>query len=81
MYVEPTARSDPEVYLCLRKFSRRLPKCPRTGHPVSYADMGDPDGVPLLWIMPSGCSRWLVAPQGGYILPRVQLPPGRCMRQ
>lgn len=63
MIAAPTALSDPEAYLCLRKFSRRLPKCRRTGLPVSFADIGDPDGIPLLWLLPSGCSRWNAVPQ------------------
>ncbi|ORX38407.1 Alpha/Beta hydrolase protein [Kockovaella imperatae] len=60
---EPTARTDPEGYLANRNFSRRLAKCPRTGLPVSYADFGDPDGVHVLYLLPSGCSRWLATIQ------------------
>ncbi|ORY35505.1 Alpha/Beta hydrolase protein [Naematelia encephala] len=63
MTEEPTALSDPQAYLSLLKFNRRLGRCPRTGLPVSYADIGDPSGVPLLWLLPSGCSRWFAAPQ------------------
>lgn len=61
---EATPLTDPEAYLALFKFSRRLRRCPRTGLSVSYADIGDPDGVPVLFVPPSGCSRWFAAPQG-----------------
>lgn len=60
---EPTARSSPASYLCTFPFSRRLRKCPHTGLPVTYADIGDPEGTPLLVLMPSGASRWFAAPQ------------------
>jgi hypothetical protein len=64
----PTAYDDPEGYLSLYKFSRRI-VCPRTKMPVSYADFGDPDGTPLLWMMPSGGSRWFAAAHGTYDSP------------
>jgi hypothetical protein len=67
---EPTARSDPEGYLALCKFSLKLLKCPRSGLPVSYCDVGDPNGIPLLWVLPSGCSRWFAASQGA-LSPRL----------
>jgi hypothetical protein len=60
---EPTAQSDPEGYLASIKFSRSL-RCKRTSKRGSYADIGDPNGVPLLMLMPSGCSRWFAAPHG-----------------
>jgi hypothetical protein len=63
---EPTPLTDPHAYLALFKFNRRLPKCPRTGAAVSYADIGTPDGIPVLFVPPSGCSRWFAAPQGMY---------------
>jgi hypothetical protein len=58
---------NPEAYLALRKFSQRI-KCRRTGSPVSFADLGDEAGVPLLWMMPSGGSRWFAAAHGMFIL-------------
>lgn len=61
----PTPLTDPQGYLALRKFSCKLPQCPRTGLPVSFADIGDPDGTPVLFVPPSGCTRWFAAPQGG----------------
>ncbi|BEJ03304.1 hypothetical protein CcaverHIS641_0104790 [Cutaneotrichosporon cavernicola] len=60
---EPTPLTDPHAYLALFKFNRRLPKCLRTGVAVSYADIGAPDGIPVLFVPPSGCSRWFAAPQ------------------
>jgi hypothetical protein len=54
---------DPEGYLAAQKFSRKI-VCPRTGLPVSFADLGEEDGVPVLWVLPSGCSRWVAAAQG-----------------
>jgi len=60
---EPSAQVDPEAYLCSRKFSSTL-TCRRTGKRVSYADIGDSNGIPLLWLTPSGCSRWFAVPQG-----------------
>jgi pimeloyl-ACP methyl ester carboxylesterase len=59
---EPSALSDPPAYLSGAKFNRRI-TCPRTNLPVSFSDTGDPKGIPLLWILPSGCSRWFAAPQ------------------
>ena len=64
---EPTPQ-DPEEYLALFKFSRRI-RCPRTTLPVSYADMGDEGGTPLLSMMPSGGSRWFAAARGKFISP------------
>lgn len=59
----PSPRSEPIAYLSTLPFSRRLPRCPRTHLPITYADIGDPAGVPLLVLMPSGASRWFAAPQ------------------
>ncbi|TYJ55771.1 hypothetical protein B9479_003549 [Cryptococcus floricola] len=58
----PTSLSDPIAYLALLKFHRLLPRCPRTNLPVSYADLGDPRGVVVVYLLPSGCSRWVAAP-------------------
>ncbi|WVQ72118.1 hypothetical protein IAR50_001663 [Cryptococcus sp. DSM 104548] len=58
----PTSLSDPIAYLALLKFHRLLPRCPRTNLPVTYADLGDPQGVPVVYLLPSGCSRWVAAP-------------------
>lgn len=44
---EPTALSDPQGYVASRTFSKRLPKCRRTGLPAYYADIGDPGGSPV----------------------------------
>ncbi|WVQ95057.1 hypothetical protein IAU59_002149 [Kwoniella sp. CBS 9459] len=57
----PTALSDPQAYLSLKKFNSRLSRCPRTDLPVTYSDIGAEDGVPLLYLLPSGCSRWIAA--------------------
>ena len=59
---EPTSQ-DPPAYLALSKFSQKI-KCPRTGSAVSFAEIGSEDGVPLLWMMPSGGSRWFAAAHG-----------------
>nr|ODN91925.1 hypothetical protein L203_01179 [Cryptococcus depauperatus CBS 7841] len=59
---EVTALSDPESYLSLIKFNRRLNCCPRTNLPVTFSDIGDENGVPVLYVLPSGCSRWVAAP-------------------
>ncbi|ADV23567.1 hypothetical protein I305_01473 [Cryptococcus gattii E566] len=58
---EPTALTDPASYLCLSKFNRRLRYCPRTNLPVTFSDIGDSVGIPLLYLLPSGCSRWIGA--------------------
>ncbi|ORY35705.1 hypothetical protein BCR39DRAFT_511644 [Naematelia encephala] len=54
---------DARNYFCPRNFSLRLAKCPRTQLPVSYCDIGDPEGIPVLNIVPSACSRWVAAIQ------------------
>jgi len=54
---------DPPAYLAQSKFSQNI-KCPRTDSAVSFADIGDRDGVPLLWMMPSGGSRWFAVAHG-----------------
>ncbi|WWC63394.1 uncharacterized protein I303_105994 [Kwoniella dejecticola CBS 10117] len=58
----PTALSDPEGYLSLRKFNLRIPRCRRTNLPVTFSDIGAEDGIPVLYLLPSGCSRWIAAP-------------------
>ncbi|OCF57548.1 hypothetical protein L486_05006 [Kwoniella mangroviensis CBS 10435] len=58
----PTALSDPPAYLALSKFNRRLKRCPRTNLSVTFSDIGDEKGIPLLYVLPSGCSRWIAAP-------------------
>ncbi|WVW85510.1 hypothetical protein I302_107548 [Kwoniella bestiolae CBS 10118] len=58
----PTALSDPPAYLALPKFNRRLKRCPRTNFRVTFSDIGDENGIPLLYLLPSGCSRWIAAP-------------------
>jgi hypothetical protein len=55
---------DPPAYLAQVKFSQKI-ICPRTGSAVSFADIGDEGGVPLLWMMPSGGSRWFAVAHGG----------------
>jgi len=74
MIPEPTPLTDPEGYLALFKFNRRIRRCPRTGMSVTYADIGDPEGVPVLFVPPSGCSRWFAAPQGEYSASGQQCP-------
>lgn len=61
---DPTPLTDPQGYLSLFKFNLKLPQCPRTNMPVSYSDIGDPNGIPVLFVPPSGCTRWFSAPQG-----------------
>jgi hypothetical protein len=62
---DPTPATDPLAYLALRKFSQKI-TCPVTKLPVSFADIGDPYGEALLWMMPSGGSRWFAAAHGGF---------------
>lgn len=52
------AHTDAYSYLAQLKFHRRF-VCPRTRSRVTYADIGDPDGTPVLYFLPSGCSRWI----------------------
>lgn len=61
--VDPSPLNDPAAYLSLFKFNRKL-RCSRTGSDVSFSDIGDPSGTPVLMIPPSGCTRWFAAPQG-----------------
>jgi hypothetical protein len=61
---EPTSE-DPPAYLAQYRFSQKI-TCPRTGSIVSFADTGEGSGVPLLWMMPSGGSRWFAAAHGEY---------------
>ncbi|WVR09508.1 hypothetical protein IAU60_006576 [Kwoniella sp. DSM 27419] len=58
---EPTALSDPVAYLALNKFNRRLARCPRTNLPVTFSDIGDAAGEAMVYLLPSGCSRWIAA--------------------
>jgi hypothetical protein len=46
-------------YLSRTNLHQRLPSCSRTGLPVTYMDAGDPQGIPLLFMLPSGCTRWV----------------------
>ncbi|WWC71478.1 uncharacterized protein I206_105436 [Kwoniella pini CBS 10737] len=59
---DPTALSNPESYLSLKKFNRRIKKCPRTNLSITFSDIGSENGIPLLYLLPSGCSRWIAAP-------------------
>ncbi|KAK8854694.1 hypothetical protein IAR55_003433 [Kwoniella newhampshirensis] len=61
-FLAPTPHSDPESYLSSLKFNRRLNRCPRTNLTVTFSDVGDAEGVPLVYVLPSGCSRWIAAP-------------------
>jgi hypothetical protein len=54
---------DPPAYLAQAKFSQKI-VCRRTNSAVSFADIGDEGGVPLLWMMPSGGSRWFAVAHG-----------------
>jgi hypothetical protein len=54
---------DPPAYLAQAKFSQKI-ICRRTNSAVSFADIGDEGGVPLLWMMPSGGSRWFAVAHG-----------------
>lgn len=60
---DPSPLNDPAAYLSLFKFNRKI-RCPRTGSDVSFADIGDSEGTPVLMVPPSGCTRWFAAPQG-----------------
>ena len=63
---------DPPAYLAQSRFSQKI-KCPRTGSAVSFAEIGDEDGVPLLWMMPSGGSRWFAVAHGISLVPWLSL--------
>ena len=45
-------------YAALPKFHNSF-VCPRTAKTVGYADCGDPNGLPVLYVLPSMCSRLL----------------------
>jgi hypothetical protein len=62
MSSKPTPE-DPPAYLAQAKFSQKI-VCRRTNSAVSFADIGDEGGVPLLWMMPSGGSRWFAVAHG-----------------
>jgi hypothetical protein len=52
------ALTDPYLYLVQPQFNRRM-HCPRTNSRITFADVGDPEGPPVLFFLPSGCSRYL----------------------
>ncbi|KZP05949.1 hypothetical protein FIBSPDRAFT_966832 [Athelia psychrophila] len=62
---DPLTSSDPYVYLASRAFHQTF-SCPRTQTRVSYVDCGDKTGPLLLYILPSGCSRWVAVFLDGY---------------
>lgn len=62
-------------YLSRINLHQRLPSCSRTGLPVTYMDAGDPQGVPLLFMLPSGCTRWVGIQLGElfcFLAPKVE---------
>jgi pimeloyl-ACP methyl ester carboxylesterase len=52
------ALTDPHAYLAQPQFHRSF-RCSRTQKRVTYADVGDPNGSPVIYFLPSGCSRYL----------------------
>lgn len=54
----PLKHSDAFSYLAQGKFHRSF-VCPRTGLRATYVDIGEPDGPPVLYFLPSGCSRYI----------------------
>jgi len=44
-------------------FSQKI-TCPRTSLIVSFSQIGDPEGCPVLFIPPAVCSRWAALPLG-----------------
>jgi hypothetical protein len=57
---------DPEEihkYLASPNFSRSI-RCPLTGISISFSEIGDLEGCPVLFIPGAVCSRWLPVPLG-----------------
>jgi hypothetical protein len=55
------------TYLSSPLFSQKI-TCPRTSLTVSFSQVGDPEGCPVLFIPPAVCSRWFVIPLGKSII-------------
>jgi hypothetical protein len=52
------AFTDPYLYLVQPQFNCRI-RCRRTNKRITFADVGDPEGPPVLFFLPSACSRYL----------------------
>jgi len=51
------------TYLSSPLFSQKI-TCPRTSFVVSFSQIGDSEGCPVLFIPPAVCSRWFALPLG-----------------
>jgi len=52
-----------EIYLACPQFSQKI-ICPRTSLQISFSQIGDPEGCPVLFVPPAVCSRWFAVPLG-----------------
>lgn len=58
-----TGQEELHIYLSSPLFSQKI-TCPRTYMTVSFSQIGDPEGCPVLFIPPAVCSRWFAVPLG-----------------
>jgi len=68
-----TGQADLETYLASKRFSQQI-TCPRTSLVVSFSQIGDPKGCPVLFVPPAVCSRWFAVPLGVSHDPSTYLP-------
>jgi hypothetical protein len=52
------AKTNPHTYLADSRFHQSF-LCSRTGRRVTFADVGQPGGPPVLFFLQSHCSRWV----------------------
>lgn len=62
---DPIQSNDPYEYLSSITFHQSF-ICSRTKSRVSYADIGNPSGPLIVYVPPSGCSRWVGVQLDGY---------------
>lgn len=58
-----TGQEELHIYLSSPLFSQKI-TCPRTSMTVSFSQIGDPEGCPVLFIPPAVCSSWFAVPLG-----------------
>jgi hypothetical protein len=58
-----TGQEELHTYLSSPLFSQKI-TCPRTSMTVSFSQIGDPEGCPVLFIPPAVCSSWFAVPLG-----------------
>lgn len=62
-----SSQAELDKYLASPQFAHQI-TCPRTSSLVSFSQIGDPEGCPVLFIPPAVCSRWFAVPLGKFIL-------------